>query len=397
MRFLTTQALILVCSAMCINTLCANAAGAESVTYDYRGNNFVELQGEPGIFSTNDRVTGRFTLDCGAAHIEGTCANLPYENYFALGAVELGSLSFSAGPATLPTDGGDVEIHAFYFSTDASGQIFDWDIDLYLDDPSGVINVDTDNNIHGPIDSAAALGGGAVVFNDQGKWKTIGRHGKGSIPVFKDHNRTYGSWAGGGHCQYLANLIRCWDIQAQEHYDVHGTFEYVEVGVQNYFHRYYPATGNWTENLRFLSCPVDQSAISAHPNRVTIDATLDANSPGCYSYGNRTTYDAANDEYQHSPYEFYGLTAISGEWTDPLTTGKAVTNRWDKHYDPFSGTTNETTQHCNENWGDMMGKGGFSVSGEAPFSQTSHLFEGYDPSGWSNFNVVRCNDGNKMH
>lgn len=188
MKFSTTNALILVCFAMCINILCVDVAGADSVTYVYRGNNFVELQGEPGIFSTKDRVTGQFTLDCSAAHIEGTCANLPFDNYFTLGAVELEPLSFSAGPAELPTADGNVEISAFFFSTDSNGHIVDWNIDLYLDDPSGVINVDTDNDLSGPIDSAAALGGDAVVFDNPGKWKIamspVQAQGQPSCPCF---------------------------------------------------------------------------------------------------------------------------------------------------------------------------------------------------------------------
>jgi hypothetical protein len=87
-----------------------------------------------------------------------------------LGAVELEPLSFLAGPAGLPTSDGEVEIAQFSFSTDSIGRIVDWDMDLFLYDPSGVINVDTDNRIGGPIDSAAALGGIAVVRDNPGEW-----------------------------------------------------------------------------------------------------------------------------------------------------------------------------------------------------------------------------------
>jgi len=141
---------------------------ADKLTYIYRGNSFEEVDGL--IFTTNDRVTAQFTIDCAAAHSAGNCANLPYDNYLQLGAVELEPLSFLAGPAGLPTSNGEVEIAQFSFSTDSTGRIVDWDMDLFLFDPSGVINVDTDNRIGGPIDSAAALGGIAVVRDNPGEW-----------------------------------------------------------------------------------------------------------------------------------------------------------------------------------------------------------------------------------
>jgi hypothetical protein len=141
---------------------------ADKLTYTYLGNNFEEVDGL--IFTTNDRVTAQFTIDCAVAHSAGNCANLPYDNYLQLGAVELEPLSFLAGPAGLPTSDGEVEIAQFSFSTDSIGRIVDWDMDLFLYDPSGVINVDTDNRIGGPIDSAAALGGIAVVRDNPGEW-----------------------------------------------------------------------------------------------------------------------------------------------------------------------------------------------------------------------------------
>jgi hypothetical protein len=153
--------------AMSMNIFCVDLAHALSLTYIYRGNNFVELQGDTSIFSTNDRVTAQFTIDCAAAHSAGNCSNLPYDNYVELGAVKLEPHSFSAGPASLPTSAGNVEITRFSFSTDSRARIVYWDMDLFLFDPSGSINVDTDNG----LDSAAALGGGAVVVGNPGDWR----------------------------------------------------------------------------------------------------------------------------------------------------------------------------------------------------------------------------------
>ena len=131
---------------LCINVFFVDLARALSVTYSYKGNNFVEFEGEPEIFSTSDKVIAQFTLDCVVAHAEGNCRNLPYADYAELGAVQLEPLGFSAGPAKLPTADGSVEIARFLFSTDSSARIVDWDMDLSFADPSGFINVDTDNS-----------------------------------------------------------------------------------------------------------------------------------------------------------------------------------------------------------------------------------------------------------
>jgi len=146
----------------------SNAALAESAIYVYLGNPFTEFQGED-LFDQDDRVAGRFSIDCFIAHTAGDCRSLPYQNYYDLGAVTLRPLSFLAGPAALPTAAGDVNINGFKFSTDSDGNIVDWDIDLSLEDPSGVINVDTDNS----LDSAAALGAFANNNGMPGYWRRV--------------------------------------------------------------------------------------------------------------------------------------------------------------------------------------------------------------------------------
>jgi uncharacterized repeat protein (TIGR01451 family) len=135
--------------------------------YLYRGNRFVELEGIPGFFSSTDRVTAKFIIDCAVAHSEGNCMHLPYDNYVELGAIDLESLRFSAGPIGLPTPDGRVEFSSFSFSTDYMGRIVDWDMDLFLNE-SG-LNVDTDN-VNGGLDSAAAPGGSASVSGQPGIW-----------------------------------------------------------------------------------------------------------------------------------------------------------------------------------------------------------------------------------
>ena len=161
--------LTLVMFSLSVNVFSVSAARAQSVTYSYEGNSFVEFEGEPGVFSTGDKVHAKFILDCAAAHPEANCNNLPFANYVELGAVHLEPFDFSAGPARLPTSDGSVEIAQFEFSTDASARIVDWNMDLGFPDASGFINVDTDNAGEG-LDSAAALGGGALVVGNPGSW-----------------------------------------------------------------------------------------------------------------------------------------------------------------------------------------------------------------------------------
>ena len=237
MRFLSSKTLLIICSAMCVNGLFVNSAAADSATYVYRGNNFEELEGDPEVFSLKDRVTGRFTVDCSIAHPEGTCANLPWDNYFWLGAVRFESIHLTAGPATLPTDDGYADINRFRFSTDANGQIVHWDIDLSFMDPSGLINVDTDKKPWGSaIDSAAALGGGASVHGNPGRWKKVGTPGG---PLF--NNRTYGNSVDGGSCTYLEYRIRCRAIHVWESYDVKGTFENTEASFETWAEDFDPS------------------------------------------------------------------------------------------------------------------------------------------------------------
>jgi hypothetical protein len=144
------------------------AAESLTVTYHYTGNNFHpdEISGTPGIFTPSDKVTASFTVNCELAHDAGDCRNLPYQNYYALGAVDTTSVNFAAGPAKLPTARGFTNIQRFSFSTDSSGHIVQWDMDLFWPDVTGILNVDTDNQ----LDSATAEGAGATTFGRPGVW-----------------------------------------------------------------------------------------------------------------------------------------------------------------------------------------------------------------------------------
>lgn len=133
----------------------------------YTGNTFTNIDGNPSVYSVNDRVEARFTVDCARAHKAGDCRNLPYKDYLARGAVDIGSIRFTAGPALLPTPDGRLDGRRFFFATDAEGRINSWDMDLSLENPD--LNVDTDNG----LDSAWAVDGGATVMGRPGTWRRI--------------------------------------------------------------------------------------------------------------------------------------------------------------------------------------------------------------------------------
>lgn len=385
MRSLVPKALLFLGTALCINILCVNAASADSATYVYRGNNFTDIQGEPGVFSTKDRVTGHFTVNCSIAHPEGTCANLPYDNYFWMGAVTLESVELSAGPASLPTDDGHADVNAFWFSTDSNGQIVFWDIDLSLWDPSGIINVDTDKKPWGSaIDSAAASSGFANVDDDPGKWRKVGRPGMRPTSIFRNQSRTYGNDVGANVCAYFPNRERCADFYASENYDVKGTFQYTDLWINYGFYRTKPE-GGWRYGWRWMSCQVGSDVIKAQQNGARLTAMLDPNGPECFSDGFLEDCDESGN-CEGSWWGYSEPTEVTGEWIDPLNTSKAVVNQTSNNYDPMSDTFFRTVTHCNESGGDLMTRGGLSIG------DRSFAFEGIDTQGWSYYWLRRCND-----
>jgi hypothetical protein len=388
MRFIPSRSLAFVCAALGINAVCIGAASADFVTYDYRGNQFVSIEGEPGVFSANDRVTGRFTINCDIAHPEGTCVNLPYNDYFAMGAVGLESMEFSAGPASLPTAEGHAVVGAFNFSTDAEGQIVDWDIDLVHHDPTGFINVDTDNNPFGPVDSAAALGAFANVPDDPGRWKTIGRPGGRSAPGFNSHNRIYGDEVFADVCIDIPVGRRCATLFAGETHDVKGMFEHTDFWVHYRFERFFPE-GGWRYSERWMSCQTGPGAVTVYKDHATLQAILDPNGPECGTDG----FIEECDEFQNcewSPWGFGEPTEVAGEWLNPINTTRAVVNHSATFYDPWSGMTQLFRIHCNENGADLMADGGFSI-GIRDFP-----FNGFETQGGNNYWLRACNNHDKI-
>ncbi|MDH3431844.1 MAG: hypothetical protein OEQ14_17735 [Gammaproteobacteria bacterium] len=209
-------------------------------------------------------------------------------------------------------------------------------------------------------------------------------------PSFKLSNRTYGNWVDGGSCTYLEDGYRCRSIQAWENYDVKGTFEYTEASFNSWRYDYDPSDGSYEEGWHVLTCPVDQKAISANPNSVTIKVALDPDAPGCYQWGDLHTWDPVNGD-QWFPFPFTpGTREIEGEWVDPFSFGSSMWNQKDTYFDGWSGMTSSALHRCKGTWGDMMTRGGFTLT--TPLRTRFYAFEGPDGPAWSSYNVSSCND-----
>ena len=215
-------------------------------------------------------------------------------------------------------------------------------------------------------------------------------------PMFKQNNRSYGSWVDGGSCTNLENGYRCRAIQAWENYDLKGAYEYTEASFHTWSYQHDPSDDSYEESWRVLSCPVDGKSIAAHRNRVTIDVTLDTEDPACYHYGERHTWDRVNGD-QWFPLSFSpGVRAFEGEWMDPFNHGTSNWQQHDTSFDGWSGTTTRSVHHCMGRWGDMMTRGGFyitGVSGNVRFYE----FTGPDGPAWGSFNVSSCNDKDRQN
>lgn len=212
----------------------------------------------------------------------------------------------------------------------------------------------------------------------------LGTSAAAAPPVFKEQNRIYGNSVHGSLCNAIENGTFCRDLSAWENYDVKGTYEYTEAAISNSRYTYDPSDESWSNTYRYLSCPIDRKALSANPNRVTLEAVLDPSAPGCYSYGYIESWDPING-YQFEPFSYPGPMTVSGEWLDPFNYGESSSNQRNSYYDGWSGVTTKTVDNCKYSWGDAMQAGGFSIN------QRSYAFEGpYGPA-WSNYYLSSCN------
>jgi len=208
-------------------------------------------------------------------------------------------------------------------------------------------------------------------------------------PINSDHNRSYGNDLGAEICVERPGIQvqRCADLQAWEYYDVKGTYQFTEIEINYWFIRFFPEGGQ-REGRRSMTCQVGIDAINALPNNVSFDATLHPNGPECSSHGIIEECDALW-QCETRPWGFSDPTVVTGDWNDPINSSKAVVNRTDNYYDFWTETSHRTVTHCNENWGDMMASGGFSID------DRHFPFEGMDVPGLSYYSLRSCNNNFK--
>jgi hypothetical protein len=208
-------------------------------------------------------------------------------------------------------------------------------------------------------------------------------------PFFKEQNRSYGNSAAGALCTEIENGTFCRDLSAWENYDVKGTYEYSEAAISSSRNQYDPSDGSWRNSYRYLSCTIDRNALRANPNQVTLEAVLDPNALGCYSYGYIESWDPING-YQFAPFSYPGPMSVAGEWEDPFNYGESNSVQHNSYYDGLSAVATKTVDHCKYSWGDAMKTGGFSIN------ERSYAFEGpYGPV-WSFYNISSCNTNTKQ-
>lgn len=208
-------------------------------------------------------------------------------------------------------------------------------------------------------------------------------------PVFMEQNRTYGNSVGANSCNEIENGTICRDVSAWENYDVKGMYESTGAWISSYRWQYNPEDDSSSFGFRYLTCPISEKAISAHPNGATLQVVLDPSAPECESYGYMETCDPING-CQYDSWMYTVPLTISGEWFDPFNYNESISNQKSSYFDGWSGVTMKTVQHCKYTWGDGMRAGGFSINAR------SWAFQGPGGPAWGSFNLSSCNSNNKQ-
>jgi hypothetical protein len=135
-------------------------AFADTFTYTYTGNDFTVVQGS---YTLTDSVTGEFALSA------------PLSDTTSYDAIPT-SFSFSDGIQTITNSTPGISVFGFDVTTDASGDIVSWLIDIGVLTNSGSGNyftsLSTANVSNGAIDSGynPFTGNEGSIRNDPGTW-----------------------------------------------------------------------------------------------------------------------------------------------------------------------------------------------------------------------------------
>src|ERR1700679_2629755 len=108
---------------MAASLIAASGAATAQVTYDYSGSNFTSVK---GLYATTDSVQGSLTLSSAlAANLSGA-------------TIAPSAFSFSDGVGTITNSSVGIFNNYFIVSTNSTGQITAWHINLLLFSPGRV-------------------------------------------------------------------------------------------------------------------------------------------------------------------------------------------------------------------------------------------------------------------
>ena len=180
--------------------------------------------------------------------------------------------------------------------------------------------------------------------------------------------RVYRS-AAGSECKSGVDGWACVSVVAQEERDWEGRYLQTTVEVTEFL------SNDAGYEIRNVRCPVDAAGLQVAQNWASLSVSMDADSPDCFRYGEKVTFDPYNIE----PYYFTGTVTAEGTWLNPGNQFKQNGNTVQ--------TNNVTGEQQRENcqyygsW-QVLG-GGFTVQG------TFHAFGTGDSSG--DFSSNHCN------
>lgn len=213
-------------------------------------------------------------------------------------------------------------------------------------------------------------------------------------PIFSDNSRAHGNEVMAGVCVQVPNrpVERCVDLHAWEHYDVKGTYQFTGIWINYRVHRSNP-DGSWRSIWAEMICQAGLETIKASPNHVSLDAILHPDGPECDSWGIIEDCDQWGNCVPQ-PWGFSDPTVVTGAWIDPMNTSKGVINWQHDFYDPWSETSQKIVEHCNENLGEIMARGGLSLEFGGRIRDIP--FEGFDTQGWTQYWLKSCNSNSKV-
>jgi|GEM_PF-2508959 len=144
---------------------------------------------------------------------------------------------------------------------------------------------------------------------------------------------------------------------------------------------------------RYVSCPVDRSALRVKAKAAEIDVTFDTEGPGCWGYGYRVNYDPDLDEYIYTDWYYFGMVTLQADLLAPgWEEGYQYTEKFTRK-DHVYGTSSDTRRSCSGGYaGNMLG-GGFTMYGEAIFGDSYFPFETDEADG--QFSYRKCSSMDK--